>query len=179
MIAEAWSRLGLITVSRRTVFSIDLAHKLLHLPPQLLIHFQIGTARDDYLNKYDLPDLIWVLLEKLIHGVKLQRDSFDVVKSVDADKELTMAEMLPCVSNDLLNFRPLQSFLERGRLDSDWQRLHSDIAIVVSGFVVSSRNAPTQVNTDSHLHFSLTERLTISPHMQRQSGGDTHRYGTR
>ena len=72
--------------------SIYPSHQLIHARSQILVLFDVSTRGDGYLDKNDFSYHLGVRSQEGLESMKLLRDSFNVVESVDTDYNLDTLE---------------------------------------------------------------------------------------
>ena len=71
-----------------TEFAIDSAHKLVDNSSEILIFFDVFTTGDSNLDQDNFPNPFRMLCEEDFQGMKLLRNTLDVVQSVDTNDDL-------------------------------------------------------------------------------------------
>jgi hypothetical protein len=89
--------------------SIDPSYELIHARSEILVLFHVTSRRDCDLDKDDFAHHLGVRGEKGFECVKLLRDTFDVVKTVDTDYYLDSLEAGAELGNSLLDRRGVDS----------------------------------------------------------------------
>ena len=99
--------------------TVDASYELIHSRTQVLILLNVLSRRDGELRQDNLPDPFRMLREEELERVKLLGDTFDVIKTVDADDDLASAETLLELSDTLLDGILLEVVDEGGRVDTN------------------------------------------------------------
>jgi hypothetical protein len=127
---------------QRTVFAIDFPNQFLNLSSELLVYLQIGATWNGHLYQYNPANLVWVLLEKLIQGLKLLWYALNVVKTVDANQDLHAPEILSSGPYHFLNVSVVQTLVKVRWFNSDWQGFDQDFTVFDLELVIMRAQIP-------------------------------------
>lgn len=116
---------------QRTEFAINLANGTAYFGFQLLVLFDILSARNSNLNENNLPNPIRIVAEKLLESVELLDKTFDVVKPVNAKDDLDILVSLAQFLDSLLDLCLFERIFELLWIDSNHEFIRLDQPIFV------------------------------------------------
>lgn len=90
-------------VSQLTEFAIYPAYQFIHHRSQVLIFFNVLSARNGNLNQDNLSDPFRVIGEEDFEGMQLLRHAFDVIETIHSDHELDTLKFLLQSGNSLFD----------------------------------------------------------------------------
>jgi hypothetical protein len=127
---------------QRTVFAINVPNQFLNLSSKLLVYLQVGATWNGHLHQHNPANLVWMLLEKLIQGLKLLWYALNVVKPVDANHDFHAPEILSSGPYHFLNINVVQTLVKVGWLNSDWQGFDQNFTVFDLELVITRAQIP-------------------------------------
>ena len=112
-------------VSHLTETPVDATDELVNNSAKVLVFLNVLTAGHGDLHKNDFADPFWVFGEEDLQSMKLLRNAFDVVKTINTNDEFHALKLAFESGDTVLYFRLHQALVKLFGIDSDWKCSYS------------------------------------------------------